>query len=229
MRAHLADGRSVEALSLLGHAGSTCEDVESFEGELARLLDEHASRPWPRTLVGYSLGARIALGLAARVATPFERLVLISGRDGLSNEEEARSRSAYDDALADTLRREGVAAFVDSWQAQPLFETQRTLPETVRASHRARRLSHDSQGVARALSVLSLGRMPRFGTEAVSRTRRVELVVGAHDTKFRRLADELVREHSAARVIRVHVVPDAGHDVVLERPDALAAILEERT
>lgn len=232
VRAHLVARASVETLSLLGHGppdrGAGTTPVSSFEHELTRLLEDHAARPWPSTLVGYSLGARVALGLAARVAVPFERLVLVSGRDGLRDEDEARARRAHDDALADALRRDGLAAFVDQWQSQPLFETQRDLPEEMRSAHRARRLAHDPQGVARALSVLSLGRMPRFGEAAVARTGRVELVVGVRDTKFRTIAEEFVREHAALEPVRLHVVPDAGHDLLLERPDALAAILEER-
>lgn len=229
VRAHLVGAGVVETIALHGHdVAPRTRAVSGFEDELSRLLEDHGARAWPSTLVGYSLGARVALGLAARAPTPFERLVLVSGRDGLRDGEEARARRDQDDALADALRREGLAAFVDRWQALPLFETQRGLPDAVRAAHRARRLAHDPEGVARALSVLSLGRMPRFGAEAVARTGRVELVVGARDAKFRRLAEELVEEHAGTKPIRLHVVPDAGHDVVLERPDALAAILEER-
>ena len=65
-----------------------------------------------KILVGYSLGARIALGLAARSAEPFERLVVISGRDGLADEDEARSRRELDDALADTLLHDPVSVAV---------------------------------------------------------------------------------------------------------------------
>lgn len=226
LRAHLVG--PVETISLRGHAGIVEPEIESFEAELSRLIDARAQRPWPKTLVGYSLGARVALGLAARTPDPFERLVLVSGRDGLLDAEEARARRELDDALAATLRREGLAAFVDRWQGLPLFESQRALPDEIRAAHRARRLAHDPEGVARALSELSLGRMPRFGATAVARTARVDLVVGARDAKFRRLAQDFVQEHAAVREIRLHVVPDAGHDVVLERPAALAAILEER-
>lgn len=228
VRAHLAAG-PIETIALHGHdARSRGRAITTFEDELSRLIEDRGARAWPGTLVGYSLGARVALGLAARTPIPFERLVLVSGRDGLRDADEARARAEHDDALADQLRREGLAAFVDRWQALPLFETQRQLPEAVRDAHRARRLAHDPHGVAHALSALSLGRMPRFGAAAVARTGRVELVVGARDTKFRRLAEELVEEHVGIKSIVVHVVPDAGHDVVLERPEALAAILEER-
>jgi 2-succinyl-6-hydroxy-2,4-cyclohexadiene-1-carboxylate synthase len=226
VRAHLVGRGPVEAIALQGHGETPLQrTVTSFEDELARMIEERGPRGWPSTLVGYSLGARVALGLAARAPAPFDRLVLVSGRDGLRDPEEARARRAHDDALADVLRHDGLAAFVDRWEALPLFDTQRGLPEEIRSAHRARRLAHDPEGVARALSVLSLGRMPRFADAAVSRTARVDLVVGALDVKFRQLAEELSREHAT---IRLHVVPGAGHDVVLERPDALAAILEER-
>jgi len=172
--------------------------------------------------VGYSLGARIALGLAARAEEPFEHLVLVSGRDGLGDADEALARATRGDALVRTLLDDGLARFVDRWEALPLFSSQRSLPDIAQAEHRARRLAHDPQRLAHALRTLSLGRMPRYAAAACARTPRVTLVVGEHDTKFRALADGLARDHGAV----VRVVAGAGHDIVLERPEALAALLE---
>lgn len=214
-------------LELLGHAPELADEedrVVSFDDEITRLLGHlrRAAPASPRWLVGYSLGARVALGLAARTEEPFERLVLVSGRDGLDDPDEARARATVDDALAQVLLDEGLPSFVDRWEALPLFSTQRSLPGPIRAAHRERRLSHDPARVAGALRTLSLGRMPRYAAAAIARTARVTLVVGEHDAKFREHAEALARSHGA----EVHVVADAGHDVVLERPEVLAALLE---
>lgn len=231
MRARLSPRARTETLSLLGHASSIEHgepDVATFDDEITRLLGRRRIRGG-ETLVGYSLGARVALGLAARSQRPVSRLILVSGRDGLEDADEARARREVDDALAETLTTRGLAAFVDRWEALPLFASQARLNTEERNAHRARRLAHDPSGVARALRVLSLGRMPRYGRDAISRTRRVDLVVGELDAKFRALAERFVKEHGHAGDVRIHVVSGAGHDVVLERPDALAEILEERS
>lgn len=228
VRARLAHGVRGEPLAIAGHEGP-CAPT-SFEREVARLAEDARARGL-RGLVGYSLGARLALGVAAELA--LERLWLVSGRDGLADPREAEARRAEDDALAAALERDGLAAFVDAWERRPLFASQARLAEEVRARHRARRLAHDPASVALALRALSLGRMPRVAARALARTPRVSLVVGALDPKFRALAEALVAEHAEARAARglapiaLHVVPDAGHDVVLERPDVIGALIAE--
>lgn len=217
---------SARKLAVLGHGLNPLEgeeSVDSFEDEVSRLLLRCGGGATHRTLVGYSLGARLALGMAARAERPFGRLVLVSGRDGLDDVDEARARAAHDDALAQVLVRDGLQRFVDRWETLPLFETQRTLPEARRAEHRARRLSHEACRLARALRILSLGRMPKYADDAFARTPRVTVVVGEHDPKFRRIADDWAHRYRVA----VRVVAGAGHDVVLERPEALAAIIVE--
>lgn len=220
-----------DSLTLLGHARVRDEAesrVTTFVDEVERLAAKIDATPGLDTLVGYSLGARVALGVASRVKRPLARLVMVSGRDGLGASDEAGARRDLDDALADALLERGLPAFVDRWQALPLFASQSALPEALRAEHRARRLAHDPDAVARALRVLSLGRMPRFGREAVSRTARIDLVTGALDTKFTELAHRFAEDHGRLGDVRVHVIANAGHDVVLEQPGALAAILEDR-
>ena len=230
LRARVSPTLRTHALTLLGHGTERARDegeVRSFDDEISRLLATLEGQSFD-TLVGYSLGARVALGMAARSRRPFSRVVLVSGRDGLGASDEAAARRDVDDALADVLDTRGLPAFVDRWEALPLFDSQRALPDAERAAHRARRLAHDPERVSRALRVLSLGRMPRYGRDAVARSGRVELVVGEHDTKFRELAQRFQGDHAHLGDVRVHVIAGAGHDVVLERPDALAAILEER-
>jgi pimeloyl-ACP methyl ester carboxylesterase len=52
----------------------------------------------------------------------------------------------------------------------------------------------------------------------------VDLVVGEQDDKFRPIAQRMLSRLPRARL---HVVAGCGHNVVLERPDALAALLCE--
>ncbi len=229
--ARLGPGPQLVRPTLFGHELPSDPDrdetrVDSFDAELVRLADVlgRLALPRPRWLVGYSLGARVALGLAASSPEPFDRLVLVSGRDGLEDADEAASRAALDAALARTLREEGLPAFVDRWQGLPLFASQKVLPEERRAAHRARRVAHDPERLSLALEILSLGRMPRYAARAAARTRKITLIVGEHDAKFRALAEGFARRFGAS----LHVVRGAGHDVVLERPDALAEILEAR-
>lgn len=162
-------------------------------------------------IVGYSLGARIALGLVA--AGLARRAVLISVNPGISDAERP-ARRAQDAAWAALARTQGIAAFVDAWEAQPLFATQARAPEAERAARRARRLSLDPEQVARSLEVMGLAEMPELHAAVDDRVR---LIAGADDPKFVAIARALPAP--------LELVPDAGHDPTLENPAGLAAAI----
>jgi 2-succinyl-6-hydroxy-2,4-cyclohexadiene-1-carboxylate synthase len=214
------------APALLGHHGAQRDgDVRSFEGEvdrLARLLAERAPR-WH--LVGYSLGGRVALGLLVRHPSLFESALLVGAQPGLDDEAARAGRRAADAEWCRLLDARGIEPFVDAWQAQPLFATQRGLPPAVLDARRAERLGHDARGLLRCLEVLGLGAMPSYWGALDRLTVPTTLMVGELDPKFTEIAE---RMRARMRAASIEVVPGAGHDVVLERPDAVARALGSR-
>jgi len=205
---------------LLGHdALAEAENVTSFEDEVARLSRLiQANRSGPLHLIGYSLGARVALGIAATV--PIERLTLISGRDGLSDETEREQRVQQDERWAVRLEActdpRSFSEFLVQWDAQPVFQAR-----TVSADSKglARRLAHDPKRLAAAMRVLSLGRMPVYAPRV--RCGRVDVIAGVGDPKFSELAGPLAASLNGTLTI----VADAGHDLPREASDALARLL----
>jgi 2-succinyl-6-hydroxy-2,4-cyclohexadiene-1-carboxylate synthase len=211
--------------TLLGHGAAAPCSSRTFDDEVDRLAaslrDLRVSRAH---LAGYSMGARVALVLAARHPELVGRLTLVSGTAGIDDDDERRVRALADDRLAMTLRAGGLPAFVRDWEALPLFATQQRLAADLRARHRARRLSHDASRLANALEVLSPGRMPVMTRRLASLEPPVTLVAGALDPKFVSIARAIAPLFANARV---EIVDGAGHDVCLERPRALAALLSD--
>ena len=82
-------------------------------------------------LVGYSLGGRVALHFALAAPELLWALVLESASPGIDDPMERDARFASDAQLAASLERDGIEAFVDRWQAQPLFASQLKLPAAV--------------------------------------------------------------------------------------------------
>ena len=74
------------------------------------------------------------------------------------------------------------------------------------------------------MTVLSLGHMPSLASELTRIRCPVVLMVGERDPKFRDLATDLARRLPNNRTI---VVSGAGHNLPLERPDAVAAAISE--
>jgi len=164
-------------------------------------------------VVGYSLGARAALGLAAAGRAP--RAILVSVNPGIDDAERA-ARRASDGAWARLLRERGIDAFLDAWEAQPLFATQARTPPARLATRRARRRALDPEQLAQSLEVMGLGEMPDYrGAVAAARvSSRISLIAGADDPRYVAIARALPAP--------LAVIPGSGHDPTLEAPARLA-------
>lgn len=215
---HAAVAPAVLAPDLRGHGGAATARPVDFASVRADLL---ALAPRQFTLAGYSLGGRIALDLALHpdARDRVERLVLVSASPGLASAGERAARRAADDALADRIETDGIEAFAAGWAAQPLFADQ---PTAVAAAAHAERLRQSPAGLAAALRGLGTGVMAPLWERLPELAIPVALVVGERDEKFRAIA---VRMLELVPQGTLHVVPDAGHTVPLEAPQALAEVL----
>jgi len=208
--------------ALVGHAQSQAEaSVSHFEHEVARLaaLAESAGRV---TLIGYSLGARLALGVALAAPHAVERLLLISGHFGLDSAADQEQRRAADAAWVELLQVRGLAEFVAAWEAQPLWATQRHLPAAIRQRKHAERMSHDALGLARSLRVTGLAEMPSYRARLPEIRIPTTIVAGALDRKFCDLGRVLT---AAIPQATLELVPEAGHDLLLERPELITEVI----
>jgi 2-succinyl-6-hydroxy-2,4-cyclohexadiene-1-carboxylate synthase len=219
-------GLSVIAPALPGHdPGSPPIGGESFEDAVARIETAitGALGGGRAILVGYSMGARVGLGLLARRPRWLSRAVLVAARIPPADPAERQARRQLEDGWCIRLRSEGLEAFLREWEALPLWSTQAALPEEQRARQREIRSRHDPAALATAVETLGLARMPREPQRLAAAEARVTLVVGARDEKFVPLVRELAGVIPGAVP---QVVPAAGHNVVVEAPDALARLVE---
>jgi 2-succinyl-6-hydroxy-2,4-cyclohexadiene-1-carboxylate synthase len=215
LAASMPDTRFV-APAILGHEGEA--SARTFEEEVTRLATL-AQGMSDATLLGYSLGGRLALALLAR-GVVFRRAIIIGAAVGLESEQARTERRAADARFIRLLREEGIEAFADAWEAQPIFVAQRS------EARKAQRRAQDALGLARSLEVLGLAEMPYLRPALVDVRVPIAYVAGERDTKFVALGTEL-----AARLpnITLHVMPGAGHDVLLEAEHAVLALLRAGT
>jgi len=212
-------GRDIVRPALLGH-GAPEPAATSFEGELERLARLLPVEPFH--LAGYSLGARLALCLALRRPSSVSRLTLIGVNPGLRDDAERRARREADETWQ-RLLASGIAPFVDAWEAQPLLQPGRVDPEALSARRRDR-LARDPAGLAASLATVGLAEMPDCWPLLPTLECPVTLMVGEYDQKFLAFA-----RAAAARLPQgtLRIAPDAGHDLLLERPDLVAVELEK--
>lgn len=218
---------NVFAPALLGHDGSPGPaEVQSFGDEVDRLaravLERRMERPH---LVGYSMGARVGLGLLVRHPGLFLSATLIGVSPGPADPAERSSRRDQDEGWARLLETEGLDTFVAAWEALPLFAAQQRGDPVRLARQRRIRLSHDPRGLARALRVIGPAAMPDYRPELGLVDVPVRIVAGERDRKFVGLGRELAPRLPAGQL---RIVGDAGHNVVLERPAEIARLLKEQ-
>ena len=208
--------------ALVGHRGASADrEVVDFESEVDRLARFSADAP-SLHVVGYSLGARLALGFALRHPARVSRLTLISGHPGLASDAERSERRAADERWCELLQTRGLVAFVDAWQAQPLWSTQACLDRSVLERKRSERLSQDPAGLIRSLRVTGLAQMPNY-REALAELRvPVTCIAGGLDAKFRVLAEQVAKTIAHAELL---IADGAGHDLLLERPELIAEVI----
>ncbi len=176
----------------------------------------------PTLLVGYSLGGRLALAMAARRPAAIRAVVTIGAHTGITCPEERAERLAWEECLVRSLRGEGIAAFVRRWEALPVFASQAVLPPAILAAQRAVRCAHTEEGIAWAIATLGAGAMPPLLPALRAARVPVVFVVGEADPRARGSADAATAALPSARL---HVEPDAGHNVLLERPAAIVALV----
>ena len=217
----------VLAPALLGHDPSADFHVEhdascaaTMGEEAFGILVEMESRfgTEPVHVAGYSMGARVALLMVATAPERFRSATLIGVNPGPRTDAERAERRAADARWIELLER-GIEPFVEAWERQPLWSTQARLPAEKLAEQRAARLRHDPRGLAQSLRVSGLAEQPDLRPRLGDVPIPVTLMAGEEDPKFLRLAHEVAALLPAARVV---AVPAAGHNLLLERPDAVA-------
>lgn len=220
-----AEHHRMIAPDLLGHAGSAVpSDPSDFAlerqatdlVELLRLLDAR-----PAAVVGYSMGARLALVLALEHPEAVERLVLESPSAGIADAAARAQRLAADEALADDLERDGIETFVDRWEQLPLFASHASLPAATRERLRAERLGQQPGGLAASLRGAGQGAMTPLHDRLGHITVPTLAIAGALDPAGHERARTIARAIPGARL---EVIPATGHTPHLERPGEFTAI-----
>jgi 2-succinyl-6-hydroxy-2,4-cyclohexadiene-1-carboxylate synthase len=172
-------------------------------------------------LVGYSMGGRLALHVAATRPERVRSLLTIGAHAGL--EEDAREgRRRGDEAMAQRIESEGLETFVSYWSSLPLFAgLERRGPSFV-AQVRAERMNNKAGGLAESLRGMGAGAMRPVWDELARVTCPCTFVAGQLDHGYVASARRLAASVHNGRVV---VVQRSGHTVHQERPDAFARLL----
>jgi len=216
------------ALDLPGHGSAPPASGLTFEAVAVDVLRQLSARGIARcAVVGYSMGGRLALYLAATRPTRFDRVVLESASPGLKTKGARHQRRENDERLARRLDamacddRGAFRTFLKAWYDQPLFASLRGCPER-RAQLIERRLDNTPESLAAALRCLSTGAQRSLWKDLSSYTTPTLLIVGEWDRKYRMIAEEMSEQ---CPTIAVEVFSSCGHNVHFENPGGYTTAL----
>jgi 2-succinyl-6-hydroxy-2,4-cyclohexadiene-1-carboxylate synthase len=187
--------------------------LEAVRADLEELVPERF------TLVGYSMGGRLALHVAVALGGRVERVVLIGASPGIADPVQRGARRRSDEQLAAEIERSTMEEFAGRWAQTPMLAG---LPDPVLARVHADRLRSTPSGLANALRGLGTGALPSLWGRLEELTMPVTLMVGERDQKFREIADQMSSLLADAEVV---AVAGAGHAVHLEVPQRVSAII----
>lgn len=215
----LARSYRVVVLDLPGHGRSGIPadprraGIERSADDLATILRDLSASP--AHVIGYSLGARIALRLAVAHPRSVRRLILESPSAGIADAAERADRVAADEARAARLERDGIEAFVAEWEREPVFASQASMPDARRARLHADRQRNRPAGLAASLRGAGQGAMAPLHDRLREVAAPTLVIAGALDPAGRGRAEAIARAIPGARL---EIVTTAGHTPHLEAP-----------
>jgi 2-succinyl-6-hydroxy-2,4-cyclohexadiene-1-carboxylate synthase len=216
----LGERYSAIAADIRGHGSMSMREPVTVSGvidDLATMVTEEQF-----TLVGYSMGGRIALHVALALGARVERLILIGASPGIADALEREVRVEADERLARWIDgAHSIEEVARRWQQTPVLSGQP--PEVAAFVHRDR-LHNTPGGLARALRGLGTGAMPSVWGRLGELQMPVVLVVGGKDQRFTATAALMAERIRDARVV---IVPAVGHAVHLEAPEVVADVIAE--
>lgn len=209
-------GVAVAAPDLPGHGSAPHlpATMEEAVDQVVALIEELG----PSVVLGYSMGARIALRAVLR--RPVAHLVLVSVSAGIAGDEERAARAEVDEALAERIERDGMSVFLDEWDRLPMFAGLANRSEAWKARERALRLENSPAGVAAALRGMGQGVTDPVADEALGLlSTPTTLLAGAADPPY---ANEALRLAELVPNAQVAIHPTGGHSLVSEDPGWVA-------
>ncbi|MBX3021005.1 MAG: alpha/beta fold hydrolase [Bdellovibrionales bacterium] len=162
-------------------------------------IEAHTSAPVK--LVGYSMGARLALALLTRKPQLFSRALLLSGAPGLHPGVTPHARQEWEKDWAGRFLHEDWQKLEDAWDKQEVF------------THSATQAPRRRSQILREMLALSLlhwsPRVHPYSVEQIKALKSsVQWAFGALDQKYVKLAKTLQELPVQGQIT---IIPNAGH------------------
>jgi 2-succinyl-6-hydroxy-2,4-cyclohexadiene-1-carboxylate synthase len=215
----LARDFTLIGIDLPGHGGSGAvrADLPATAAQVAEAAVGVCDGA-PCDLLGYSLGARVALHVALDSGTlPLRKVALIAATGGIEDGAARQRRRDSDEALAAALEASGdMEVFIDRWVSAPMFAR---LGGAVQLEERLR---NTAEGLASSLRLAGTGTQVPLWDRLGEVRSPVLALAGTDDVRFGAHARRLAALLPAGEAT---LVPGGGHAVHLAQPAVTARLV----
>ncbi len=216
---HLIKNFNVITLDLVGHGKSSSPEeldyykLDSIIEQILQVKKHFNLNSF--SLLGYSMGGRIALNFALRFPHLINNLILESTTAGIEDENQRKERVKSDLELAEFIENNSIENFIDYWMNLDIFNTQRRFSNEKINDIRNKKLGNNKLGLAKSLRGFSAGLMQPVYDQLKNMEKRTLLITGDLDSKYTEINNKILKllpnaEHK--------IIKNAGHNVHLEEP-----------
>lgn len=175
------------------------------------------------SLIGYSLGGRVAMYFALNQPYQVRKLVIESANPGIRELEERRRRLQEDIRRANRIESIGMQKFVKEWYEMTLFDSIKRDDDRM-VEMIQKRGKNDPKWISKIIQELSPGSQNSLWNEIPKLKMPMVVIAGELDTKYTEISRRIGRIVLGSKV---KIVLGAGHNVHYERPDEYIALLNE--
>ncbi|MGI9275561.1 MAG: 2-succinyl-6-hydroxy-2,4-cyclohexadiene-1-carboxylate synthase [Endozoicomonas sp.] len=171
------------------------------------------------SMLGYSLGGRLATHFALTHPQRLEKLLLESSHPGLVKEADRQVRRESDGSWAEKFRNNALSDVLQSWYHQPVFAD---LEHQVRDSLMQDRIATGLEGekLAGVLEACSLSLQPSCWDGLAKAAFPVHYFFGERDLKFAEVARKL---RDLGQTVSALGIDRAGHNIHRQQPEIMAS------
>ncbi|KAA3609743.1 MAG: 2-succinyl-6-hydroxy-2,4-cyclohexadiene-1-carboxylate synthase [Calditrichaeota bacterium] len=210
------------AIDLPGHGNSNNQNqldnlwsFDSFSQNLSELVNHLGVKPI--SLVGYSMGGRLALYFTIKYPHLVSKLILESASPGIENIDDRKARLQNDKLLAKKIQEQSFDQFLESWYDLPLFSGIKNHPDFPNLFES--RKKNNPTLLAKALDSFSPGRQPYLMEKLAKLKMPVNLICGENDKKYLALMNQIKLKNPH---LDLKIFKNCGHNIHFEKSKQFA-------
>ncbi|MBP9116166.1 MAG: hypothetical protein KBF89_07485 [Acidimicrobiia bacterium] len=178
----------------------------------------------PTIVIGYSQGARLAIGTAIEYPENILGLIIISGNAGIENDHQRKERCEQDIELSNKILKQCDKngnirnEFWDSFDNNKIFDQDNQEVENLLKESRI----NESHILVEQLMNLSQGVMPNYNERISELKVPIMFCSGIRDEKYSVIARSLKKKTAFSH----HILFDSDHRIPLQTPNNLSISIE---